>query len=131
MFFNQAWSSTVILKVGSAEPLASIKQNQGFCKSTLVKNSEHSCQPCKYIPRLHVERQSISKNNLVLVGYLSPLFFTRYLSPTLYTPLQCTLPRTFTYRACPFSVHCLSCNIARECTGWGINSNLIPGEKKW
>ena len=23
---------------------------------------------------------------------------------------QCTLPRTFTYRACPFSVHCLSFN---------------------
>ena len=28
----------------------------------------------------------------------------------LYTPFQCTLPRTFTYRACPFSVHCLSFN---------------------
>ena len=23
---------------------------------------------------------------------------------------QCTLPRTFTYQACPFSVHCLSFN---------------------
>ena len=30
----------------------------------------------------------------------------RSLFPTLYTPFQCTLPRTFTYRACPFSVHC-------------------------
>ena len=30
--------------------------------------------------------------------------------PTLYTPFQCTLPRTFTYRACPFGVHCLSFN---------------------
>ena len=27
-----------------------------------------------------------------------------------YTPFQCTLPRTFTYQACPFSVHCLSFN---------------------
>ena len=34
----------------------------------------------------------------------------RSLSPTLYTPFQCTLPHTFTYRACPFSVHCLSFN---------------------
>ena len=34
----------------------------------------------------------------------------RSLSPTLYTPFQCTLPRTFTYQACPFSVHCLSFN---------------------
>ena len=32
----------------------------------------------------------------------------RSLSPTLYTPFQCTLPRTFTYRACPCGVHCLS-----------------------
>ena len=30
--------------------------------------------------------------------------------PTLYTPFQCTLPRTFTYRACSFGVHCLSFN---------------------
>ena len=27
-----------------------------------------------------------------------------------YTPFQCTLPRTFTYQACPFSIHCLSFN---------------------
>ena len=39
------------------------KQGQGFRKTTFVKNSavnfEHNCQSCKYIPRLHVERQSI------------------------------------------------------------------------
>ena len=35
----------------------------------------------------------------------------RSLSPTLYTPFQCTLPHTFTYQACPFGVHCLSINI--------------------
>ena len=34
----------------------------------------------------------------------------RSLSPTLYTPFQCTLPHTFTYWACPFGVHCLSFN---------------------
>ena len=34
----------------------------------------------------------------------------RSLSPTLYTPFQCTLPHTFTYQACPFSVHTLSFN---------------------
>ena len=34
----------------------------------------------------------------------------RSLFLTLYTPFQCTLPHTFTYRACPFSVHCLSFN---------------------
>ena len=39
---------------------------------------------------------------------LVPKFCTpRSLSPTLYTPFQCTLPRIFTYRACPFGVHCL------------------------
>ena len=27
-----------------------------------------------------------------------------------YTPFRCTLPRTFTYQACPFSLHCLSFN---------------------
>ena len=32
----------------------------------------------------------------------------RSLSPTMYTPFQCTLPRTFTYRASPSSVRCLS-----------------------
>ena len=47
----------VILKVGFT------KQGQGFGKATFVKNSavnfEHSCQSCKDIPRLHVERQSV------------------------------------------------------------------------
>ena len=45
----------------------------------------------------------------------------RSLSPTLHTPLQCTLPRTFTYRACPFSVHCLS---FQALASW--DSNPIP-----
>ena len=45
----------------------------------------------------------------------------RSLSPTLHTPLQCTLPHTFTYRVCPFSVHCLSFQ-ALAC--W--DSNPIP-----
>ena len=51
--------TVVILKVGST------KQGQGFRKATFVRNwtviSEHSCQSCEYIPRLHVERRSISK----------------------------------------------------------------------
>ena len=38
---------TVILKMGSAEPLGSMKQGQGFRKATFVKNSvvnsKHSC----------------------------------------------------------------------------------------
>ena len=45
----------------------------------------------------------------------------RSLSPTLHTPLQCTLPCTFTYRACPSSVHCLS---FKALASW--DSNPIP-----
>ena len=55
----------MILKVGSAEPLSSTKQGDGFRKASSVKNCaaniEHSCRSCVYNPRLHVERRSISK----------------------------------------------------------------------
>ena len=37
----------------------------------------------------------------------SQILHPQYLPPTLYTPFHCTLPRTFTYRARPFCVHCL------------------------
>ena len=38
----------------------------------------------------------------------SQILHPQYLLPTLYTPFHRTLPRTFTYRTCPFGVHCLS-----------------------
>ena len=38
----------------------------------------------------------------------SQILHPQYLPPTLYTPFHCTLPRTFTYQAWPFGVHCLS-----------------------
>ena len=37
----------------------------------------------------------------------SQILHPQYLPLTLYTPFHCTLPRTFSYRACPFAVHCL------------------------
>ena len=55
----------VILKGGFT------KQGQGFLKATFVKNcavnSERNCQSCKYTPRLHVERRSISKNKKIFI----------------------------------------------------------------
>ena len=42
------------------------------------------------------------------------------LSPTLYTPFQCTLPRTFTCQACPFSVH-LKINKSTVFTAFFLN----------
>ena len=42
-----------------------------------------------------------------LIGEIA-ILQPQYLPPTLYTPFHCIRPRAFTYRACPFGVHCLS-----------------------
>ena len=72
-----------------------------FSFSLLIKKMQQRADNfCKF------RYNSAENQTLVLMGYLSPLFLN-LINLTLYTPFQCTLPHTFTYRACPFSVHCL------------------------
>ena len=74
----------------------------GFCLSSFYSFIRYNFGiKCKIFP--HVGKFL----HLIPAGlYCTP----RSLSPTLYTPFLCTLPHTFTYRACPSSVHCLTFN---------------------
>ena len=57
---------------------------------------------CRYLDQVHKFPHVGKFMHLIRIYALGQWLF--------YTPFQCTLPRTFTYQACPFSVHCLSFN---------------------
>ena len=71
------------------------------------------CTPCVHSAALsrynHWNETTFNRFSLAVAILPSKNFCTpRSLSPIVYTPFQRTLPRTCTYWACPFSVHCLS-----------------------
>ena len=96
-----------------------------FANQILVSTEGNVCRngaisiaiaPLVFMKETYVKNVSNSKNeangcdgackNFGTYG-LSVTTFFNLINLTLYTPFQCTLPHTFTYRACPFSVHCL------------------------
>ena len=92
-----------------------------FCRRRQFTLRDYFAVSCLWLVNLDDVTKHVSFGRLWLVNFKNQFkkFCTpRSLSPTLYTPLQCTLPHTFTYRACPFSVHCLS---FKALASWDLN----------
>ena len=77
------------------KPQQKLTTNKPACLTHKIGSRKIHCkQACRRKTRLRKFRRS-------------QILHAQYLPPTLYAPFHSTLPRTFTYRACPFGVHCL------------------------